>query len=42
VRRPGTPEAPDLHRRDFDVDETAIASGIRVLLVVGLDALSGR
>ncbi|HTW09889.1 MAG TPA: amidohydrolase [Acidimicrobiales bacterium] len=41
VRRPGTLEAPDLHRGDFDVDEMAIASGTRVLLAVTLDALAG-
>jgi amidohydrolase len=39
VRRPGTVEAPDLHRGDFDVDETAIAAGIRVLMAAALDAL---
>jgi amidohydrolase len=40
VRPPGTAEAPDLHRGDFDVDETAIGAGIRVLLAVTLDALT--
>jgi amidohydrolase len=40
VRRPGVAEAPDLHRGDFDVDEMAIASGIRVLLAAALDALA--
>jgi metal-dependent amidase/aminoacylase/carboxypeptidase family protein len=39
VRRPGTLEAPDLHRGDFDVDETAIDCGIRVLLATALSAL---
>jgi amidohydrolase len=39
VRRPGTLDAPDLHRGDFDVDETAIGCGIRVLLVVTMNAL---
>jgi len=39
VRRPGTLEAPDLHRGDFDVDETAIDCGIRVLLAAALSAL---
>jgi amidohydrolase len=41
VRRPGVPEAPDLHRGDFEVDEIAITSGIRVLLAAALDALAG-
>ena len=27
VRRPGMLDAPDLHRGDFDVDETAIGRG---------------
>jgi amidohydrolase len=39
VRRPGTVEAPDLHRGDFDVDETAIGCGARVLLAVTMNAL---
>jgi amidohydrolase len=39
VRRPGTTGAPDLHRGDFDVDETAIACGMRVLMAATLDAL---
>ena len=39
VRRPGTLEAPDLHRGDFDVDETAIDCGIRVLLAAAMSAL---
>jgi hypothetical protein len=42
VRRPGLIDAPDLHRGDFDIDETAIACGIRVLLAVSLDALRGQ
>jgi amidohydrolase len=41
VRPPGVSAAPDLHRGDFDVDERAIASGIRVLLAASLDALAG-
>jgi amidohydrolase len=40
VRRPGTPEAPDLHRGDFDVDEAAIASGIRILMAAALGAFT--
>jgi amidohydrolase len=40
VRRPGMPEAPDLHRGDFDVDEAAIGCGIRVLMAAALDALT--
>jgi len=39
VRQPGTLEAPDLHRGDFDVDETAIACGARVLLAAAMSAL---
>jgi len=39
VRRPGTPEAPDLHRGDFDVDEAAIGCGARVLVAAALSAL---
>jgi amidohydrolase len=39
VRRAGMTEAPDLHRGDFDVDETAIAIGSRVLMAASLDAL---
>jgi amidohydrolase len=41
VRPPGTEEAPDLHRGDFDIDESAIACGIRVLVAATLDALQG-
>ena len=39
VRHPGALEAPDLHRGDFDIDESAIACGIRVLLASALGAL---
>jgi amidohydrolase len=39
VRRPGTIDAPDLHRGDFDVDEAAIGCGTRVLLVTAMSAL---
>jgi amidohydrolase len=39
VRRPGTAESLDLHRGDFDVDESAIGYGIRVLMAAALDAL---
>jgi amidohydrolase len=39
VRRPGTAEAPDIHRGDFDIDEAAIGCGIRVLMAVALDSL---
>jgi amidohydrolase len=42
VRRPGRVDAPDIHRGDFDVDETAIDSGIRVLVAAALDALRAR
>jgi amidohydrolase len=41
VRPPGTEEAPDLHRGDFDIDESAIGYGIRVLVAATLDALQG-
>jgi amidohydrolase len=39
VRRPDTLRAPDLHRGDFDVDETAIACGIRLLLATTMASL---
>jgi amidohydrolase len=40
VRCPGTLDAPDLHRGDFDIDESAIGCGIRVLMAAVLDALT--
>jgi len=39
VRPPGAAEAPDLHRGNFDVDETAISVGARVLCASALMAL---
>jgi amidohydrolase len=39
VRRPSTLDAPDLHCGDFDVDETAIGCGVRVLVVATMSAL---
>jgi amidohydrolase len=39
VRRPGSPDAPDLHRSDFDVDESAIGCGVLVLVGTALTAL---
>jgi amidohydrolase len=36
VRRPGTAQAPDLHRGDFDVDEAAIGCGVAVLVHAAL------
>ncbi|MHB1536074.1 MAG: amidohydrolase [Acidimicrobiales bacterium] len=39
VRRPGTIVAPDLHRGDFDVDESAIACGARILVAAAMSAL---
>jgi amidohydrolase len=39
VRPPGDDDAPDLHRGDFDVDESAIECGIRVLTAAAVDAL---
>jgi amidohydrolase len=39
VRRPGILVAPDLHRGDFDVDETAIACGTRLLLAATMTSL---
>jgi amidohydrolase len=42
VRRPGTADAPDIHRGDFDVDEAAITCGTRTLLAATLDALNRR
>jgi amidohydrolase len=38
VRRPGSPTR-DLHRGDFDVDESAIGVGVRVLVGTALQAL---
>jgi amidohydrolase len=40
VRRPGSREAPDLHRGDFDVDEAAVGCGITALVAATLDALA--
>jgi amidohydrolase len=40
VRPPGIAEAPDLHRGDFDVDESAIECGMRVLAAAALSALT--
>ncbi len=40
VRPPGTDDAPDLHRGDFDVDESAIGCGIRVLAAAARSALA--
>ena len=39
VRQPDQESAPDLHRGDFDVDEDAIAIGVRVLVAAALLAL---
>ncbi|GAA1542007.1 M20 family metallopeptidase [Actinomadura kijaniata] len=39
VRRPGSAEEYDLHRGDFDVDESCIAVGVRVLVATALTAL---
>jgi amidohydrolase len=39
VRPPGTLRAPDLHRGDFDVDETAIGVGTRLLLAATMTSL---
>jgi amidohydrolase len=39
VRQPGTSGAPDLHRGDFDIDESAIGCGIRLLLATTITAL---
>ncbi len=40
VRTPGAADAPDLHRGDFDVDESAIECGIRILAAASLGALA--
>ncbi|GAA4237062.1 hypothetical protein GCM10022254_48140 [Actinomadura meridiana] len=39
VRTPGSPGEYDLHRGDFDVDESCIAVGVRVLSATALTAL---
>jgi amidohydrolase len=39
VRPAGAADAPDLHRGDFDVDESAIGSGIEVLVAAALGAI---
>jgi amidohydrolase len=39
VRIPGTPHELDLHAATFDVDERAIAIGIRILVQTAFDAL---
>ncbi len=41
VRRPGATRAPDLHTGDFDVDEAAIACGVRVLTHAALHSAAG-
>ena len=42
VRRPGsTGEGGDLHQGSFDVDESAIAVGVRTLVGFALTALGG-
>ena len=39
VRRPGSPEAPDLHSALFDVDEASIGCGARVLAAAAVAAI---
>ena len=39
VRKPGSTEEYDLHRGDFDVDESCIGVGVRVLAATALTAL---
>jgi len=39
VRTPGTPQAVDLHAGRFDVDEAAIAVGVRLLVHTAVEAL---
>ncbi|GLZ03998.1 peptidase [Actinomadura sp. NBRC 104412] len=41
VRTPGSAGEYDLHRGDFDVDESCIAVGVRVLTATALNALWG-
>jgi amidohydrolase len=41
VRTPGSVAEYDLHRGDFDVDESCIAVGVRVLTATALNALWG-
>jgi amidohydrolase len=40
VRPPGAPRGADLHAGGFDVDEGAIAAGVRVLVHTALEALT--
>jgi amidohydrolase len=40
VKAPGQPYALDLHQGAFDVDESALAVGVRVMVAVALAALS--
>jgi amidohydrolase len=43
VRRPGAPGPPhDLHQPDFDIDEDALAIGVRLLARTAVAALGGR
>jgi amidohydrolase len=43
VRQPGTPSpGADLHQGNFDVDESAIAVGVRTLVGFAIAALSDR
>jgi amidohydrolase len=39
VRSPGTSRWPDLHAGGFDVDQGAIAAGVRLLVHTALEAL---
>lgn len=41
TRTPGTPVVRDLHQPTFDVDEQAIAVGVRVMAATALTALWG-
>ncbi len=41
VRRPGSQAAIDLHQSTFDIDETALALGVRVMVHTALTALGG-
>ncbi len=40
VKPPGLERPYDLHQGSFDVDESAIAAGVRVLFTTALEALA--
>lgn len=42
VRRPGAPDVGDLHQGTFDVDESAIAVGVRIMVAAAVADLTSR